>query len=39
MIETGKGYFGELCRKLGLPVWLVLAGAGILAWWYLKRKK
>lgn len=39
MIETGKGYLGNLCKQLGLPVWVVLAAAGFVFYRYFWGKK
>ena len=39
MIETEKSALRNLYERFDVLVWLALAGAGILAWWYFKRKE
>jgi len=39
MVETEKSALRNLYERFDVLVWFALASAGILAWWYFKRKK
>lgn len=39
MAEIGKGFLGDICKKLGVPAWVAVAGAGLAVWWFWLRKK
>jgi len=38
MAELGKGYFGEICQKLGVPAWILAGVIGYFLYKYFGKK-